>query len=97
MRFITSVSFKEIMTHKLFKSKKQTNIMGKKFNVLIEQGEDGFLIATVLELAGCRTQAKTYDELLSRTKEAIELFLLENKEHRAEKKFLGLQQIEVEI
>ena len=35
---------------------------------------DGYLISSVIELPGCHTQAKTYDELLSRTKEAIELY-----------------------
>lgn len=49
--------------------------MGKKFNVIVEQGQDGFLLSDVIELPGCHTQAKTYDELLARTKEAIKLYL----------------------
>lgn len=67
----------------------------KKFNVIIEKGQDGYLISDVLELPGCHTQAKTYDQLLERTKEAIELFLEEKKEFQPESKFLGLQQLEV--
>jgi len=47
--------------------------MTQKFTVIVEQGEDGYLISEVLELPGCHTQAKTYDELLERTKEAISL------------------------
>ncbi len=65
-----------------------------KFNMIIEQDEDGIFVSEVLELPGCHTQAETLDELLARTKEAISLYL---KCHKPEKdgKFLGLQQIEV--
>jgi len=49
--------------------------MGNRFNVVVEQGEDGYLISEVVELPGCHTQAKTYDELMERTKEAISLYL----------------------
>lgn len=49
--------------------------MTQKFNVVIEKGEDGYLISEVLELPGCHTQAKTLDELMKRTKEAISLYL----------------------
>lgn len=71
--------------------------MNEKFNVLIEEGEDGYLISEVVELPGCHTQAKTYDELLKRTKEAIELYLEVKKPRKFESKFLSLQQIEVKV
>jgi predicted RNase H-like HicB family nuclease len=45
-----------------------------RYTVLIEQGEDGFLIGEVAELPGCRTQGKTQEEVLSRIKEAIRLY-----------------------
>ena len=70
--------------------------MARTFTVIIEQGEDGYLISDVVELPGCHTQAKTYDELLSRTKEAIELYLEEKGLPSEKTKFLSLQQIEVE-
>ena len=41
----------------------------------IEKGEDGYYVASVLELPGCHTQAKTLKELDRRVKEAIELNL----------------------
>ena len=50
--------------------------MGQKFTVIVEQGEDGYLISDVVELPGCHTQAKTYDKLIERTKEAISLYLV---------------------
>ncbi len=68
--------------------------MKQKFNVIVEQGEDGYLISEVVELPGCRSQAKTYDELIKRTKDAIDLYLSVKKPSKS--RFLSLQQIEVE-
>lgn len=66
------------------------------FNVIIEQGEDGYLISEVVGLPGCHTQAKTYDELIKRTKEAIQLYLKAKKPEEPIPQFLSLQRIEVE-
>jgi len=49
--------------------------MAKTYNVVIEKGEDGFLISDVVELPGCHTQAKTIKELIQRTKDAISIYL----------------------
>ena len=72
--------------------------MTQKFNVIIEQGDDGYILSDVVELPGCHTQAKTMDELLKRTKEAISLYLKCKKvtEPIEYVKFLGLQQVEIE-
>ena len=64
------------------------------FNVIIEKGEDGFYISEVVELPGCHTQGKTLDELMERTREAIEL-CLEVKQTKSETSFVGLQKINV--
>ncbi len=66
------------------------------FNIVVEQGEDGYLISEVLGLPGCHTQAKTYDELLRRTKEAIKLYVKDKDLDEPLLKFVSLQQIEVE-
>ncbi|HBX49657.1 MAG: hypothetical protein A2275_07850 [Bacteroidetes bacterium RIFOXYA12_FULL_35_11] len=66
-----------------------------KYNVIIELGTDGYLISNVIELQGCHTQAKTYDELLKRTKEAILLYVESNKSFKPISKFVSLQQVEV--
>jgi predicted RNase H-like HicB family nuclease len=71
--------------------------MAQKFTVIVEQGEDGYLISEVVGLPGCHTQAKTYDELIKRTKEAIELYLETKKPSSIKSKFLSLQQIEIGI
>jgi predicted RNase H-like HicB family nuclease len=42
---------------------------------VVERDEDGYYIASVPELPGCHTQARTLDELTGRVKEAIELYL----------------------
>lgn len=65
----------------------------KTFNIIMEKGFDGYLISTVVELPGCHTQAKTYDELIKRTKEAIELYLDVDDVKEPSTSFLGLQQI----
>jgi len=69
--------------------------MTEKYNIIIETGEDDYFISEVLELPGCHTQAKTLDELIERTKEAISLYLEMVKPIKIKTKFLGFQQIEV--
>ncbi len=49
--------------------------MRREFNILIEQDEDGVFVASVPELHGCHTQARSLDELMIRIREAIELCL----------------------
>lgn len=65
------------------------------FNVIIEKGEDDFYISEVVELPGCHTQGKTIDELIERTREAIELCLEEEQDINLKTSFVGLQKIEV--
>jgi len=48
--------------------------MTREFNVIVEKGQDGYLISEVVELPGCHTQAKTLKELVERTEEAISLY-----------------------
>jgi len=69
-----------------------------RFAVVVERDEDGYYIASVPELPGCHTQAKTLDELVSRIKEAAELYL-ETEGIRAEGKIelVGVQFIEVPV
>jgi predicted RNase H-like HicB family nuclease len=70
--------------------------MKREFSVIIEKDEDGYYIGSVTELPGCHTQAKTLDQLQTRIKEAIELYLEVNrKELDFSTKFIGLQRVEV--
>jgi len=65
-----------------------------EFNVIIEKGEDGYLISEVVELPGCHTQGKNIEELLKNTKEAISLYLKATNQEITGK-FIGIQKIEV--
>ena len=49
--------------------------MASTYTVVVEQGEDGYLISEVLGLPGCHTQAKSHDELMKRTREAIKVYV----------------------
>ena len=49
--------------------------MERTFNVVVERDEDGFYVASVPELHGCHTQARTLEVLNERIQEAIELCL----------------------
>ena len=71
--------------------------MKETFTAIIEVGEDGYFLSEVTELPGCHTQAKTHDELMERTKEAISLYLVVKNPDSVRSKFLSLQQLEIEV
>ena len=67
-----------------------------KFAVVVEKDETGFYVASVPELPGCHTQAKTLDVLMERIKEAIELCLEEEGYKPKEGvELVGVQFVEV--
>ena len=68
--------------------------MKREFSVIIEQDDDGYYIATVPELKGCHTQAKTLDTLMKRIREAVEL-CLEVEDIQETTHFIGIQRIAV--
>ena len=65
------------------------------FTIVIEEGEDGWYIATVPDIPGCYTQGKTIAQVLDRIKEAIEVCLEADEEVIEPMKFVGVQQIEI--
>ncbi len=69
--------------------------MTQYFNVIIEKDADGYLVASVPTLKGCHTQAKSYDELMKRIQEAIELCLEMENEDFEPLEFVGLQRVEI--
>lgn len=71
--------------------------MTRAFNVIIERDSEGYYIATVLELRGCHTQAKSLDTLMKRIREAIELCLEVEGEAIPSQEFVGVQRILVEV
>jgi predicted RNase H-like HicB family nuclease len=70
--------------------------MSVRFSVLVERDEDGYYIASVPELPGCHTQARTLDEMTGRVKEAIELYLeTEGTKTEGKVELVGVQFVEV--
>ena len=49
--------------------------MKRKYTVVIEKDEEGWLVSEIVGLPGSHTQAKTMDQLLERTTEAIRAYL----------------------
>ncbi len=64
------------------------------FTVLVEKDEQGYFVATVPELRGCHTQAKSLDMLMRRVREAIEVCLADEP-RSARRTFVGVQQVRV--
>ena len=67
----------------------------RKFTVVIEQDEQGYLVATVPALRGCHTQAKSLDTLMKRIREVISLCLEEDGNHPGALELVGIQQVSV--
>lgn len=68
--------------------------MARKFTVIIEKDNDGWLVSEVVELPGCHTQAKTLDQLIERTKEAIDAYLEDEKEPIVFPEFIHVPEVE---
>ena len=69
--------------------------MSKQFNVVIEQDEEGYFVASVPSLPGCHTQAKSLDQLIERIQEAIELYIEVEGVTIPSLSFVGIQQITI--
>ncbi|MEW6606837.1 MAG: type II toxin-antitoxin system HicB family antitoxin [bacterium] len=67
--------------------------MTRAFNVVIELDSEGYYVASVPELRGCHTQAKSLDTLMKRIREAIELCLEVEGEQFLPQEFIGVQRI----
>ena len=70
--------------------------MRKPFNVIIERDSEGYYVASVPELQGCHTQAKSLDTLMKRIQEAIELCLEVETNSSDLREFIGVQRVWVE-
>ena len=71
--------------------------MGRRsdpFTVIVEQDEAGCFVATVPELRGCHTQAKSLDVLMKRVIEAIAV-CLEDEPRAPRRRFVAVQQVQV--
>ena len=71
--------------------------MERSFSVIVERDEEGFYVASVPELRGCHTQARSLDTLMDRIKEAIELCLEEQGHLVTRTTFVGVQRVTVQL
>jgi predicted RNase H-like HicB family nuclease len=47
----------------------------REFSVIVERDAAGYYVATVPELRGCHTQARSLDKVMARIREAVALCL----------------------
>jgi len=52
----------------------------RTYSVIIERDAEGYYVASVPELRGCHTQAKSLDKLLKRIREVIAVCLEDDQE-----------------
>jgi predicted RNase H-like HicB family nuclease len=67
----------------------------REFTVVVERDGEGWYVASVPELRGCHTQARSLDELVGRIREAITLCLEDEEPEQGD--FVGIQRVGVEI
>jgi predicted RNase H-like HicB family nuclease len=67
----------------------------REFQVFIERDEDGIYVASVPELKGCHTQAKSLDLLMKRIREVVDLCLEKQAPRSSTTEFIGVQRIAV--
>ena len=67
--------------------------MPRQFDVVIERDEEGYYVASVPQLSGCHTQARSLDEVVERIREVIELCLEVEGAPERNLEFIGIQRI----
>jgi predicted RNase H-like HicB family nuclease len=68
-----------------------------QFDIVIERDEEGYYIASVPQLPGCHTQARSLDEVMERIREAIELCLEVAGAPERSLEFIGIQRITIAV
>ena len=67
----------------------------RQFDVVIERDEEGYYVASVPQLPGCHTQAKSLDEVTERIREAVQLCLGVDGAPERSLEFIGIQRITI--
>jgi predicted RNase H-like HicB family nuclease len=70
--------------------------MDQPFAVVIERDAEGYFVASVPELPGCHTQARSLDQLIERIREAIALYLEVEGQEAEPLESIGVQQVTVD-
>lgn len=69
--------------------------MPRQFDVVIERDAEGYYVASVPQIPGCHTQARSLDEVTERVREAIALCLEVQGEPDQELEFVGIQRVTI--
>lgn len=69
--------------------------MPRQFDVVIERDAEGYYIASVPQLHGCHTQARSLDDVIQRIREAIELCLEVEGAPEQDLEFIGIQRVTI--
>ncbi len=70
--------------------------MGRSFDVLLERGLDGWIVASVPVMPGCHTQGRTKRQALSRIKQALQLCLDSGQTPEEGLAVVGLERVTIE-
>lgn len=70
-------------------------VKNREFSVIVERDEEGYYVASVPQLPGCHTQARSLDKLMERAREAIALCLEVEHTKSANTEFVGVQRVSV--
>ena len=68
-----------------------------KFIVTLEDGEDGYIVASCPALPGCHSQGETKEEALANIKEAIEGYIESMKEQGEAIPTQVVEEVEVSV
>jgi predicted RNase H-like HicB family nuclease len=79
----------------MYRMGREDTRLAHQFDVIIERDEEGFYVASVPQLPGCHTQARSLDEVTQRTREAIELCLEVEGAPERSLEFVGIQRVTV--
>ena len=69
--------------------------MPRHFDVVVERDSEGFYVASVPQIPGCHTQARSLDEVNARIREAIALCLEVDGVPEQELEFVGIQRVTI--
>ena len=69
--------------------------MPPQFDVVIERDSEGYFVASVPQMPGCHTQARSLDQVSDRIREAITLCLEIEGAPEQELEFVGIQRVTI--
>ncbi len=69
--------------------------MARQFDVVLERDSEGYYVASVPQIPGCHTQARSLDEITERIREAIQLCLEVEGAPEQVLEFVGIQRVTI--